>query len=463
MKRISQSVWAATASAVVLFALFEVVKTILFPGISLTASHVMTVIVVGILSFYVSRYALKKHAATLTEIDRQSMLTDETNRLLWGVLATMREGVLIVDNSMRVVLYNQAATRVVKLPEASETRPENMSAVGSSHLVTPGEPVVPTQPLRLIDTTRDPLINDAFVEALKHRRSAEVRVELASANPKVFQLNVAPLSNDLAVGVFFDITQLEKLERVRREFFANLSHELRTPLTAILAHAETLLSGALDDSENRLRFVEKLHKQAARMSELLADISDLAAIESEQFILEISPVRLKPVAAEVAGLLDGRARDHQISILHNIPDELLVMADRSRLEQILFNLIDNGIKFNKPGGNVTISARQENDSVTVTVADEGIGISSLDLPRIFERLYRADKSRSRKTEGTGLGLAIVKHLVQAHQGEISANSDLGRGSSFSFSLRAPSPGIQESENHLLQQESGLQDANLTSH
>ncbi|HWC78230.1 MAG TPA: histidine kinase dimerization/phospho-acceptor domain-containing protein, partial [Blastocatellia bacterium] len=269
MNGVVRRVWLFTLAAVVLFAIYEAVKTILFPGMTVIQSHVVTVIIAGILAFLVSRNALTRYNAALAQIERQTDATEETNRLLSGVLDTMREGVVIVNSRMEVVLYNDAAHKVVKLPAA---RPDSQ----------PGAPLPGPLLTRLVEATRDPAINDAFRRALEQRTVVGTRIEMTDREQRSFHLDVAPLGDDLAVGVFFDITQLEALERVRREFFANLSHELRTPLTAILAYAETLLDGAMDDPENRAKFLEKIYKHAARMNELISDISDLSAIESGQ-------------------------------------------------------------------------------------------------------------------------------------------------------------------------------------
>jgi two-component system, OmpR family, phosphate regulon sensor histidine kinase PhoR len=454
MKDLARRVWLVTFAALLIFVVYEIMKTILFPHISVISSHVITVIVVSVITFFVSRYALGRWGGALSEIQRQTAITDETNRLLGGVLATMREAVVIVDSQMRVALYNDAAARIFRLTGAnagkpgagSETTIANATTALAEETSARSQPdvggastgdAVSTRAYRLADATRDPAINSAFSRVLEERNPVELQVEMADREGRSFQLNVAPLGSDLAVGIFFDITQLERLERVRREFFANLSHELRTPLTAMLACSETLLGGAMDDPANRTRFIETLHKQATRMNELISDISDLSAIESGQVELTLKPVRLRPVVADVVALLESRKADTRISFSAAIPDDVFVQADRPRLEQILYNLIDNAVKFNRPSGSVTVTALEKDACVLISVEDTGIGIEASDLPRVFERLYRGDKSRSRKTEGTGLGLAIVKHLVRAHGGEVSVGSVLGGGSRFTFTMPIP--------------------------
>lgn len=414
MKDIERRVWLVTLAALLVFVIYETVKTVLFPGLSIINSHIITVIVVVAMTFFVSRYALRRYSQALAEVQRQTAITEETNRLMAGVLATMQEGVVIVNSNLGIALYNEAAARIFKLPEGGARNA--------------------AREYRLTDATRDPAINGAFRQAIEAKSSAELHVEMADREHRRFQLNVAPLGENLAVGVFFDITQLERLERVRREFFANLSHELRTPLTAILAYSETLLTAAADDPEHSARFLDKLYKHATRMNELISDISDLSAIESGQIELALKPVNLRRAVADVVMLLESRRADTRVSITASVPTHLRVQADRTRLEQILYNLVDNAVKFNRPDGSVHIIAEGGDGLAVINIEDTGVGISATDLARVFERLYRGDKSRSRKTEGSGLGLAIVKHLVQAHGGAVSASSELGRGSRFTFTV-----------------------------
>jgi len=374
---------------------------------------------------------------------------EDANRLLLPLLATMREGILIVNSNLEIVLYNDAATNIVRLPvegNLNGRNAEDLNNVASGSVVASGlasehlNEKADQRP-RLIDATRDPSINEAFRQVLTERTAREIRVELIGRVPRLYHLRVTPLAADLAAGVFFDITELERLERVRREF---------------VAYADTLETGGLDDPQNSRRFIEKLHKHANRMSKLITDISDLSAIESGHIHLALEPLRLHGIVAEIIALAETRRQDYPVSFCVSVPESLFVQADRTRLEQILSNLIDNAVKFNRPGGFVTVKAEQAGDKAVVLVEDTGLGIAAADVTRIFERLFRADKSRSNRIEGTGLGLAIVKHLVQAHSGEITATSELGRGSRFTFTL--PIASIEEKPRESLDSELAAVDA-----
>lgn len=441
MKDLARRVWLVTLAALLIFIVYETIKTILFPNMSVISSHVITVIVVAVMTFFVSRYAFNRYSQALSETQRQTAITQEANRLLAGVLATMHESVVIVDSQMRVALYNDAAAEMFKLPKkdssGSQSRIAEIYGIpGNENPAMPASStgvVKSSREYRLAEVTRDPTINSAFRSVLEGKASVEMRVQMADRDHRSFQLNVAQLG-DLAVGVFFDITQLERLERVRREFFANLSHELRTPLTAMLACSETLMAGAMEDPDDRKRFVEMLYKHATRMSALISGISDLSAIESGEVRLTLESLPLQRLVADTIALAKTQRSEIDIAFRISIPENVVVEADRTRLEQILYNMVDNAMKFNRPGGTVTVSAEEKDSCVAISVEDTGIGIAALDLPRVFERLYRGDKSRSQKIEGAGLGLAIVKHLVHAHGGELTVVSSLGRGSRFTFTL-----------------------------
>ena len=341
-----------------------------------------------------------------------------SDTLLRVTMNSMREGVIVVDESMRVAASNRAAE-------------EMFSRGGGGGL----------RDKRLEELTRNPAIHAAFRAALERENGAEVKVEMHDAGRRVFQLRVAPLRTGEetnrrtagAIGVFFDITQLERLERVRQEFLSNVSHELRTPLTAILAYAETLEDGALEDRQNNRRFLSVIRRNASRMHNLIDDILELSAIEAGNVQLEPGEVRLRRLVEDVATALATRAEERGVSIVNEVAGDALVLADARRLEQMLTNLMDNAVKFNREGGRVRVS-HERGARDRIVVADTGDGIPAEHVERIFERFYRIDRARSRELGGTGLGLAIVKHLARAHGGEVSVQSIVGEGSAFVVEL-----------------------------
>jgi two-component system phosphate regulon sensor histidine kinase PhoR len=247
-----------------------------------------------------------------------------------------------------------------------------------------------------------------------------------------------------ALGVFIDVTRIERLEQIRQEFLSNVSHELRTPLTAILAFAETLETGAIDDKESSERFLSIIRRNAARMQDLIDDILELSAIEAGNVQLRAEEVELNPIVNDVVASLVSKTAVQDIVVINAVPREAKVYADARRLEQMLTNLVENAIKFNRAGGKVTISfvsglTVNEGESGggrsdRIIVEDTGEGIPAQHLERLFERFYRVDRARSREMGGTGLGLAIVKHLTRAHGGEVTVTSELGKGSTFTIEL-----------------------------
>jgi two-component system phosphate regulon sensor histidine kinase PhoR len=238
-----------------------------------------------------------------------------------------------------------------------------------------------------------------------------------------------------AVVVLHDITELRKLERVRRDFVANVSHEFRTPLTAIQGFAETLLAGAIDDSQNRTRFLEIILEHSRRLARLTEDLLMLSKMDAERLELEIRRLSVSQLIESCLETAQRRAAEKDLRISVNTPQRLPDIAgDRRRLAEVLQNLLDNAIQYTLPGGQIMLSAEEGDAEVVVTVSDTGIGIPRADQPRIFERFYRVDVARSREAGGTGLGLAIAKHLVEVHGGRLWVDSEVGQGSQFHFSV-----------------------------
>lgn len=334
---------------------------------------------------------------------------------LQKILDATRECVLIVDSDLRVSNWNAPAERAFSRP--------GMEIGGR----------------RLTEVIRDLDLHSAYRKAISTDEASDVRLELIGAERRKFDVHVAPIELDgfrQAIGFFYDTTQIERLESVRQEFLSNISHELRTPLTSILAFVETLEDGAFEDPENNRRFLATIRRNAERMNNLIADILELSLIESGKVSISKRPVRLRDLVEEIFINLASKAKEREISLVNKVSAKTLPTADPGRLEQMLINLVDNAIKFNRRGGSVTVSAEQTSGGISIYVVDTGEGILPEHLGRLFERLYRIDRARSREIGGTGLGLAIVKHLARLHGGEVSVRSTLGEGSTFSIELPA---------------------------
>ncbi len=335
--------------------------------------------------------------------------------LLEATLAGMREGLLVVNKDMRVVASNPAAHKLFN-PSVASLKSQ-----------------------RLTELTRNPAIYSAFLDGLKGIERSGVKVETHGPERQVFDLRVVPIGSTNghgaqgALGVFFDITRTERLENIRQEFLSNVSHELRTPLTAIIAFVETLETGAMEDPESSQRFLSIIRKNASRMHGLIDDILELTAIEGGNVRLRAAPVELYTLVEEVCASFAAKAAAQNVMLENNVPSEVIVYADERRLEQMLTNLIDNGIKFSREHGTVAISY-ESGTRDKILVQDNGDGIPAQHLERLFERFYRVDRARSRDIGGTGLGLAIVKHLALLHGGEVTVTSELGKGTTFTIHL-----------------------------
>jgi len=237
--------------------------------------------------------------------------------------------------------------------------------------------------------------------------------------------------------VFVDVTELRRLESLRREFVANASHELRTPIAAVRSATETLRNGALDDPTAAIRFLDIIERNAQRLQSLVEDMLDLSKLESNEFRLKRERVELGSVVPIVLGLFRERAEKKGVRLSAEMPAEpLAVEGDARGLEHVLSNLVDNAVKYCPAGASIVVKAIQEGERVRLIVSDTGNGIPAEHLPRLFERFYRVDAGRSRELGGTGLGLSIVKHMVEAMRGAVSVESAVGKGSTFTVSLGA---------------------------
>ena len=319
-----------------------------------------------------------------------------------ALVEAMAEGVIAADERGRVTSANDAARRLLgyragdALPSVSELfRTRESRAVVSTALAGESEQ---TKTLEL--------------------------------DGKTLLMTARGLPKGGAVLVLHDLSEIRRLETVRRDFVANVSHELRTPLTSICGYAETLLTDQPDDATTQ-RFLETILANGRRMQRLVDDLLDLSRIEAGRWTPAPAPVDAASVAREAWASLAGRARTRELTFDVQSPEGTIVTADADALRQVVTNLLDNAVRYTPSGGRITCSIVPNGTGTTLSVSDTGTGISREHLPRIFERFYRADRSRSREEGGTGLGLAIVKHLVEAHGGRVTAESELGRGTTVS--------------------------------
>ena len=269
-------------------------------------------------------------------------------------------------------------------------------------------------------------------------------VDLTTNEPvhRAWKVSCAPITDpsggvQAAVAVFYDITELEMVDRMRRDFVINVSHELRTPLTAIQGYTETLLDGAIDEAENNRRFLRIIRQNSERLAQLTSDLMALSQIEVKAREFSFLPHKVNELLIQAADALQTETRKKQIRItIEPVQEDLQVDCDSEAIRQVLLNLMDNATKYTSQGGSINIGAFLDGDDVCFFVRDTGIGIPQEHIPRLFERFYRVDKARSRALGGTGLGLAIVKHLVLAHDGQVSVESEVGKGSTFYFQIPA---------------------------
>lgn len=328
-----------------------------------------------------------------------------------AILGAMVEGVLAVDRDLRITFYNGAFARAV------HARTPSMDGLSVLHVV------------------RDPALCALLSRVIASGRPAGERMSLTHAHGRIFDVQAAPLvelGDTGAIATFHDITELERLERVRKDFVTNISHELRTPLAAIHGYTETLLEGALEDPENSRKFLEIVRANTARIGNLAFDLITLSEIEAERTPASSERISAVDLAEGALRTVAAHASQRHVHAFLEVAEDVYVMGQKVRLERAISNLLLNGIDYNRPGGEVRVDVRRVDSSARISVTDNGAGIAAQDLPRIFERFYRVDKARSRDTGGTGLGLSIVKNTVERAGGSVNVESQLGKGSVFTL-------------------------------
>jgi two-component system, OmpR family, phosphate regulon sensor histidine kinase PhoR len=357
-------------------------------------------------------------------------LSEDRSQLL-AMLTSMVEGVMVLDSKGRILQVNPAWERMFGVTR-SEARGRQSSEVFAH-----------------------PNLNALISAVLASRAGQEAEILLTNGRCLNVEASVAGGEQDneaCAVLVFHDITELRRLEHIRKDFVANVSHELRTPLTSIKGYVEALLDGGKDDPQTSVRFLDIILKQSDRLNLILEDLLQLSKIESGQVQFKQEPLHIGSVVDRTIAMIKPLADKKQHQLRAAIDADLpLINGDQERLVQVLANLLDNAIKYTPEGGQITVAARRipvhghrtgegPREGVELTVTDTGIGIPEKDRPRVFERFYRVDKARSRELGGTGLGLAIVKHIVEGHGGQIRVEGNVPTGSRFVVRLPAETDG-----------------------
>ncbi len=340
-------------------------------------------------------------------------LADSPHAARWqALLEATDDAVLLADSQGNLLLSNSVADRLFALPPSAEEPAPNEK--------------------KLLAQTLSTELEETYREAVRVHSLVEAEVTLTHPAPRTLHVRVTPASDTEYLFVLRDLTELRRLERIRRDFVANVSHELRTPLTSIKAMAETLVDGARTDESVAPRFLQTIIHESDRLVRLSSDLLDLSRVEARG--IEKQPVELAALVNEVASRLASQAQKAGVHLSNTVRPPLVVPADRDEMAQVLVNLLDNAITYTPRDGSVTLSATETAAAITLSVSDTGIGILSHDIPRLFERFYRADKARSRASGGTGLGLSIVKHIVEGHGGSVGVESEYNRGSTFTITL-----------------------------
>jgi two-component system phosphate regulon sensor histidine kinase PhoR len=359
-------------------------------------------------------HRLKRESTARAERDEFTLA--EARSQQHAVFNSMVEGLILLDEAGRIRLVNLALEKLFGLTSDIRGR-------------------------TVLEAFRLQPLHELVERGRIQGQVLNYELELGGPDHRFLQVNATafPDQHGKPVGmilVIHDVTRLKQLESTRKDFVANVSHELRTPLSMIKGYVETLLDGAKDDAQVAGRFLQTIRKHADRLNYLIEDLLTISRLESGRTAMNFERFSLGDLVAEVCTDLEARAAEKSVALENNVGAEFEVRADAERIQQVLFNLIDNAIKYGRFQGHIWISARRLDDPemLEVGVADDGPGIPPEALNRIFERFYRIDRGRSREQGGTGLGLAIVKHIVQSHGGEVRAESRPGGGAMFRFTL-----------------------------
>jgi two-component system phosphate regulon sensor histidine kinase PhoR len=360
-----------------------------------------------------ARQTPRRTTVEMAQMSRRLSELETDRARMAAILSGMVEGVLVVDGDGRLRLANDAARRMLNL--------EN-NLVGRHY----------------VEAVRQPGVVGQLGAALTGQQKPPIEVPLDTVigGPRIFRAQATPASANGggAVLVLHDISDLRRIDRVRRDFVANVSHELRTPLTAVRGYVEALMEDP-GESTQRKKFLEVIDRQTGRMERLVRDLLRLARLDALQEAADLHPVEVATLFRSVSADLSERIDRQRIRVDIDVgADAATIHADSTKMHDVLRNLMENAVNYSPEGGSITLGARVEGERVLLTVADEGPGVPEADLERVFERFYRVDKSRTRDPGGTGLGLSIVRHLVELHGGRVRAENRRQGGALFTISL-----------------------------
>lgn len=358
-----------------------------------------------------------EYNAIIARIQDRIFKQKNRNHVLSQVMSQMQNGIIAVDQSMNVIFITSVAKKLLGIVGNPEFRNVN-------------------------EVSKDVKLDEVFTEAMRqggvYTNEVAARTAVGRGH-RPLRLYVSPMKQDDkvvgALAIVEDITELRRLEQVRTDFAANVSHELKTPLTSIRGFVETLQAGAIDHPEMAHKFLNIIQMETERLTRLINDILSISKLESGNDEVATERIRLDKKAYDVCEMLSIHAQEKEVTLNYRLNSEpVFIIGNPDRVEQLLINLTENAIKYNKPGGSVTVQVFKSAQEANITISDTGIGIAEENLPRLFERFYRVDKGRSRQMGGTGLGLAIVKHIVRSMNGEIEVHSKLGEGTEFLITL-----------------------------